>query len=57
MNLGRRNLAGILPLLAVALVAGCASAPPQTESGKTAQRVRGKHDKPALEMPGNHPGR
>jgi len=32
MNLGRRNLAGILPLLAVALVAGCASAPPQPES-------------------------
>src|SRR5512145_3327422 len=32
MNHRRRNLAGILALLAVALVAGCASAPPQPES-------------------------
>jgi len=32
MNPGRRNQAGILALLAVALVAGCASAPPQPES-------------------------
>jgi hypothetical protein len=32
MNRGRRNLTGILALLAVALATGCASAPPQPES-------------------------
>jgi len=32
MNRGRRRLVGILALLATALAAGCASAPPQPES-------------------------